>query len=164
MRFHPLYTFLSLSLNKNNVKTKLSLHNNRRNGVPQAAFKYKYLQLEQKNRQKAAAGQKVKSFQRFTGNFAQTTRATLHIPHSPSPLLSPFLLLPLSLSLSVSHSLWPFICNCSAHTRQYFVDVPRERKKCRCLGQQNKQNFNFLLATTTATTATTSISEKNLKM
>lgn len=91
VRFQPLYTFLSLSLNKNNVKTKLSLHNNRRNGVPQAAFKYKYLQLEQKNRQKAAAGQKVKSFQRFTGNFAQTTRATLHIPHSSS--------LPLTVSL-----------------------------------------------------------------
>jgi len=96
-----LSPLLSVSLSvvylaQNNAKTKLSLHNNRRNGVPQAAFKYKYLQLEQKNHQKAAAGQKVKSFLRFTGNF----------PISPCFSLS----LSLSLFLFFSHSLFIYLC------------------------------------------------------
>jgi len=104
-----LSALLSVSLSvvylaQNNAKTKLSLHNNRRNGVPQAAFKYKYLQLEQKNHQKAAAGQKVKSFLRFTGNF----------PISPCFSLS----LSLSFSLSFlffSHSLFIYLCPAHWH-------------------------------------------------
>lgn len=76
--------------------------------MPQAAFKYKYLQLEQKNHQKAAAGQKVKSFLRFTGNF----------PHlSLSPPLSP--------SLSFTHTALIYLC--PAHCRCPW-SLARERK------------------------------------